>query len=238
MYNLEVLKKGCEELSISLNEKQIQQFLDYYEFLVERNKYVNLTSITEYEDVMKKHFLDSLSVVKAIDLNQIRNMIDIGTGGGFPGIPLKIFSPDLEVTLLDSLAKRITFLNETASLLKLEKLETIHGRAEDFAKNKDYREQYDLCVSRAVANLATLSEYCLPYVKKGGYFVSYKSGKVQEELEQSQNAIKLLGGSVENIVYFQLPDSDMERSLVVIKKVKNTPGKYPRKAGLPSKEPL
>lgn len=237
-YDMTVLEKGCENLGISLDEKQKEQFIQFYEYLVEKNKVMNLTGITEFQEVLVKHFLDSLACVKAVDLTKVKKVMDIGTGAGFPGVPLKIAFPHLEECLLDSLKKRVTFLEETFDILGFDKIAAIHGRAEEFAKNKAYREQYDLCVSRAVSNLSTLSEYCLPYVKKGGMFISYKSGKVQEEAESAERAIELLGGKIKDICYFMLPDSEIERSLVVIEKVKNTPGKYPRKAGTPLKEPL
>lgn len=237
-YDLSVLESGCEKLEIELSELQKQQFIDFYEYLVEKNKVMNLTGITEFQEVLVKHFVDSLACTKAVDVEKVKKVIDIGTGAGFPGVPLKIAFPHLEACLLDSLKKRVNFLEETFRLLGLEKIRAIHGRAEEFAKNKEYREQYDLCVSRAVSNLATLSEYCLPYVKCGGYFVSYKSGTVKEEVEQAEKAIRILGGKVENILYFQLPDSEIDRSLVVIKKIKPTPARYPRKAGTPLKEPI
>ena len=199
---------------------------------------MNLTAITEYDEVMKKHFVDSISLCKAYDVTQNKTVIDVGTGAGFPGLALKIAFPDLQVTLLDSLNKRINFLNEVIAALGLTGVETIHGRAEDFAKPGKCREKYDLCVSRAVSNLATLSEYCLPYVKTGGTFISYKSGTVQEEAEEAEKAINILGGQVKDITYFKLPDSEIDRSLVIINKKKSTPGKYPRKAGTPLKEPL
>ena len=233
-YDLNVLEQGCEELGITLNEVQKQQFITFYEHLVEKNKVMNLTGITEFQEVLVKHFLDSLACVKAVDMNKINKIMDIGTGAGFPGVPLKIAFPHLEACLLDSLKKRVNFLEETFELLKLEDITAIHGRAEEFAKNKVYREQYDLCVS----NLATLSEYCLPYVKVGGHFISYKSGTVQEELQQAEKAVKILGGKIQDVVYFNLPDSEIQRSLVVIEKMKPTPGRYPRKAGTPLKEPL
>ena len=237
-YNLTTLENGCRELGIELSQKQKNQFIQFYEFLVEKNKVMNLTGITEFQEVLVKHFLDSLACVKAVDMSRIKRIMDIGTGAGFPGVPLKIAFPHLEACLLDSLKKRVNFLEETFQMLKLENITAIHGRAEEYAKNKQYRETYDLCVSRAVSNLATLSEYCLPYVKTGGYFISYKSGTVQEEVEQAQKAVKILGGKIQDVVYFQLPDSEIQRSLVVIEKIKATPGRYPRKAGTPLKEPL
>ena len=233
-----LLLDKVESLSIELNETQVQQFIKFYEMLVEWNKVMNLTGITEYDEVVEKHFVDSLSLVKAIDINDYTTVIDIGTGAGFPGIPLKIAFPHLKVTLLDSLNKRIKFLNAVIDELGLEDIDTIHGRAEDFAKQEKYREQYDLCVSRAVANLATLSEYCLPYVKVDGRFVPYKSGDIDEELNASKKAVQILGGKIEDSIKFQLPGTNIGRSFVKIKKIKNTGKKFPRKAGLPSKEPL
>ena len=237
-YDLTVLEQGCEQIGISLNEEQKQQFIAFYEYLVEKNKVMNLTGITEFQEVLVKHFLDSLACVKAVDMKKVTTVMDIGTGAGFPGVPLKIAFPHLEACLLDSLKKRVNFLEETFALLKLQNITAIHGRAEEFAKNKSYRETYDLCVSRAVSNLATLSEYCLPYVKVGGKFISYKSGTVKEEVEQAEKAVSILGGKIQDVVYFNLPDSEIQRSLVVIEKIKPTPGKYPRKAGTPLKEPL
>ena len=241
-YNLTSFEKGLEQLSITLSGEQKQQFLTYYEYLVEKNKVMNLTAITEYEEVITKHFLDSLAVVKTSCFKPEKlagkRLIDIGTGAGFPGIPLKIAFPELEILLLDSLNKRINFLNEVTEMLGLTKINTVHGRAEDYAKQKGYRESFDFCVSRAVANLSTLSEYCIPFVKQGGCFISYKSGSVDQELIQAEKAVKILGGQREEVVRFSLADTDMDRSFVVIRKAKPTPKKYPRKAGLPSKEPL
>lgn len=233
-------QKDLEEFEIYLNEEQARQFLNYYDLLKEWNSFMNLTAITEFHEVLKKHFVDSLSLIKAIpDLaEKSYSVIDIGTGAGFPGIPLKIAFPNLKITLLDSLNKRIKFLNETVSELKLEDVVLIHGRAEDFSKPEKKRESFDLCVSRAVANLSTLSEYCIPFVKKGGYFISYKSERLSEEFDSAKKAIQVLGGKYERQVEFNLPDSDIYRNLVVIKKEKSTPLKYPRKAGLPSKEPI
>ena len=241
-YDLTSFEKGLEQLSITLSGEQKQQFLTYYEYLVEKNKVMNLTAITEYEEVITKHFLDSLAVVKTSCFKPEKlagkRLIDIGTGAGFPGIPLKIAFPELEILLLDSLNKRINFLNEVTEMLGLTKINTVHGRAEDYAKQKGYRESFDFCVSRAVANLSTLSEYCIPFVKQGGCFISYKSGSVDQELIQAEKAVKILGGQREEVVRFSLADTDMDRSFVVIRKAKPTPKKYPRKAGLPSKEPL
>ena len=241
-YDLTSFEKGLEQLSITLSGEQKQQFLTYYEYLVEKNKVMNLTAITEYEEVITKHFLDSLAVVKTSGFKPEKlagqRLIDIGTGAGFPGIPLKIVFPEMEILLLDSLNKRINFLNEVTEMLGLTKINTVHGRAEDYAKQKGYRESFDFCVSRAVANLSTLSEYCIPFVKQGGCFISYKSGSVDQELIQAEKAVKILGGQREEVVRFSLADTDMDRSFVVIRKAKPTPKKYPRKAGLPSKEPL
>ena len=237
-YNIDSFEKDLEELNINLEKRQICHFLQYYELLVEWNSFMNLTAITDFDEVIKKHFIDSLSLVKAIDLSKNYSVIDIGTGAGFPGIPLKIAFPNLEITLLDSLNKRIKFLNEVIEKLGLENIETIHGRAEDFAKDKNYRQSYDLCISRAVANLSTLSEYCLPYVKTGGKFISYKSEKITDEMNAAKKAISILGGNISGQVDFNLPDSDIYRNLFIIEKIKDTPMKYPRKAGLPSKEPI
>ena len=237
-YNLTTLENGCRELGIELSQKQKNQFIQFYEFLVEKNKVMNLTGITEFEEVLTKHFLDSLACVKAIDMTKVKTIMDIGTGAGFPGVPLKIAFPHLEACLLDSLKKRVNFLEESFELLGLEGIKAIHGRAEDYAKDAAYREKYDLCVSRAVANLATLSEYCLPYVKVGGMFIPYKSGEIDEEVKGSKKAVKVLGGEIEDVVKFELPGTDIGRSFVKIHKVKNTAKKYPRKAGMPSREPI
>ena len=231
-------EKSLEKLNIHLNEKQMFQFMKYYEMLIETNKVMNLTAITEYDEVVDKHFIDSLSLIQAIDLNQPLKVIDVGTGAGFPGIPLKIAFPQLKIVLLDSLNKRINFLNRVIEFLELTDVETIHGRAEDFGRNPQYREQFDLCVSRAVANLSTLSEYCVPFIQVGGHFIPYKSGKVQEELENSRRAVTLLGGHIADCLSYSLADTDMERTLVIIEKINPTKKAYPRKAGKPSKEPL
>jgi len=236
----EQMESGLSELGLLLKQEQIDQFYQYYQLLIEWNKVMNLTAITEIEDVVTKHFLDSISLSKIIDNIDTASfsLIDVGTGAGFPGIPLKIVFPKLSITLLDSLNKRVKFLKEVITQIDLDDIHAIHGRAEDYGRNPDYREQFDYCVSRAVANIATLSEYCIPFIKSGGYFVSYKSGKVDEELTKGKKAISELGGNLEQVVKFQLAGANAERSLVLIKKVKKTSGIYPRKAGLPGKEPI
>jgi 16S rRNA (guanine527-N7)-methyltransferase len=239
-YRLNSFIQDLEELPISLSDDQLKQFMAYYELLVEYNRVMNLTAITEFDDVMKKHFVDSLSIVKVFGNDVIGDvsLIDVGTGAGFPGIPLKIAFPSLKVTLLDSLNKRVNFLQTVIDELGLTNIEAIHGRAEDFAKKGQLREKYDFCVSRAVANLSTLSEYCLPYVKVGGFFIPYKSEKIEEEKTAAEHAVSILGGKIERQVEFTLPSSDIYRNLLVICKIKETPGKYPRKAGTAAKEPL
>lgn len=232
------LKESFALLNITLTDRQYEQFLEYYELLIEWNKVMNLTGITEFEEVVMKHFVDSLALVYAVDVDKSYKVLDLGTGAGFPGIPLKIAFPHMDIVLLDSLNKRIKFLDEVITKLGLENIVAIHGRAEEFAKKEEYREQFDLCVSRAVANLATLSEYCIPYVKKQGYFIPYKSGAIEEELETSKKAIGVLGGKVKEVKTFLLPQSDISRSLVIIKKEKETQKKYPRSGGKPTKEPI
>lgn len=234
----EMLKNRMDRLQIETNENMLEQFDLFYHLLVEWNKVMNLTGITEYEEVVEKHFADSLSLARFLDLNKIHTVIDVGTGAGFPGIPLKIAFPHLKVVLLDSLNKRINFLNEVIAKLDLKEIYTIHGRAEEYARKPEYREQFDLCVSRAVANLSVLSEYCIPYIRIGGIFIPYKSGDIDEEVAASRKAVDILGGQIDHVEKFQLPDTDIHRSFVFINKIKNTQKKYPRKAGTPAKEPL
>lgn len=235
-----LLEEKLDLLPIKLQQDQILKFYKYYELLEEWNKVMNLTAITEMEDVIIKHFVDSLSLIKVVnDLGKTNyKIIDVGTGAGFPGIPLKIVFPDLKITLMDSLNKRVKFLNEVIDQLDLKNMDAIHGRAEELGRDKLYREQYDFCLSRAVANLSTLSEYCLPFVKEGGFFISYKSGTVAQEAAEAKHAIFLLSGKIEGIENFTLPGADAERSFVKIKKVEGISKKYPRKPGVPAKEPL
>ena len=225
-------------IELEPSDSILNQLNKYYEMLVEKNKVMNLTAITEYEEVVIKHFVDSILISKVFDMDKINSIIDVGTGAGFPGVVLKVFYPDKNITLLDSLNKRINFLKEVSDELELSKLKCQHGRAEDFARLPKEREGYDLCVSRAVANLSTLSEYCLPFVKKGGYFVAYKAEDCKEEVNGAFAAIKQLGGVVEDTILYNIPNTDITRAFVIIKKINNTNKKFPRKAGLPTKEPL
>ena len=233
-----LFERNLGNLGISLTQLQRIQFDQYYKLLTEWNKVMNLTGITDYQEVNLKHFVDSLSVVRVQNITAGMKIIDIGTGAGFPGIPLKIAFPEIEITLLDSLNKRIKFLDTVISELGLEGIEAIHGRAEDYAKDGQYRSCYDLCVSRAVSNLSTLSEYCIPYIRAGGIFVSYKSGNIDDEVINSKKAINILGGKIVLVDKFSIIDADISRSFVKIEKVSETPGKYPRKSGIPEKKPL
>ncbi len=235
-YDFTKFRNSMNSIGIELTNSQLNAFETYYDMLIDRNKVMNLTAITEFDEVMDKHFLDSVYLFRSIELKADYKLIDIGTGAGFPGIPLKIVFPELKITLLDSLNKRVGFLNDVIDELNLNDIEAIHGRAEDIARDKAYRASYDIAVSRAVANLSTLSEYCLPFVKIGGKFVSYKSGDCADEVDNAKAAIHLLGGKINKIDEFSY--SNNSRSFIVIDKVMNTSNKYPRKAGLPSKKPL
>lgn len=232
------LKEKTAQLGIELDELQLQQFDRFYQMMVETNKHMNLTAITEEDEVISKHFVDSLSCCKVMDMSKVSSIIDMGTGAGFPGIPLKIAYPEIEFVLMDSLQKRIRFLDSVVEELGLQKIQAVHARAEDLARRKEYRANFDLCVSRAVANLSTLTEYCIPFVRVNGYFVSYKAQKGMEELQQAENCLKILGCKVEEANQFTLDGDDSERLLLKIKKCKGTPKIYPRKAGVPSKNPL
>ena len=225
-----------KEIHIVFTEEQLQKFYQYMNLLIEWNEKINLTAIVEPKEIILKHFIDSLTIIKYIKPNE--SVIDIGTGAGFPGIPIKIVCEDLQVTLLDSLNKRINFLNEVIKQLELKNVNAVHARIEEYAKNKQYREKYDVATSRAVANLTTLSEYMLPMVAVKGMAICMKGAEVGEEISESKNSIKLLGGEIVKIEEFMLPKSDNKRNLILIEKTKQTPSKYPRKPGIPSKDPL
>lgn len=238
MTNEHILREGCEKLGLTIDDKKINQLIKYKDILVEWNKFMNLTGITEDKEVMIKHFLDSLSCLSLDYIKSDSRIIDVGTGAGFPGLPIKIFYENSHVTLLDSLNKRIKFLKEVCEQNQVQKVEFIHGRAEEIAKKKDQRETYDIAVARAVARLNVLCEYCLPFVKVGGYFVCQKGPSITEELEDSKKALNILGGEIVEKIDIDIPYTDLKHNIVVIKKIKSTPTKYPRKAGTPTKSPL
>lgn len=229
-------KSFLEKIEIELDEKQIRQFYNYMQLLLKWNEKINLTAITQPQEIIIKHFVDSLTISKYIKENA--KIIDVGTGAGFPGIPLKIYRNDIEVILLDSLNKRINFLNDAINKMGLDKIGAIHGRAEEFGHNKEYREKFDIATSRAVANMATLSEYLIPFVKVNGMVVAMKGSDVKQEIDESKKAINVLGGKIFGVEEFNLPDTDIRRNVILIEKEKHTLAKYPRKAGTPSKEPL
>lgn len=232
------IKEVFDKMHIELPDGALDLLNRYYEMLIDTNKVMNLTTITEYSEVVIKHFADSAAIGCTTDMNGNIDVIDVGTGAGFPGIVLKIVYPQLSVVLLDSLNKRVNFLKNVITELGLTDISAIHGRAEDIARNKDYREKFDLCVSRAVANMSSLSEYCLPFVKVGGRFIPYKADGCDEEVKTASKAVNILGGKIRKIESYVIPDTDICRKFVVIDKLRNTSAKYPRKAGLPTKEPL
>ena len=249
MNNINRLTEYLQEYNIIPTDEQLSKFLKYYELLVEKNKFVNLTAITDFDEVLIKHFTDSLSLVKAVEKEKLNKqglrLLDIGTGAGFPGIPLKIILPNLNITLLDSLNKRVDFLNEVINTLELNSeyknssITAVHSRAEDFIKQDGIRESYDFVVSRAVSALPALCEYCIPYVRMDGLFIPYKAESAKEELEAASNALNILGAEAENTITFNLPGKEnISRTLIKIRKTRPTPDKYPRKAGLPTKKPL
>lgn len=227
--------KSC---GIEISDEQTDRFFKFYRMVIEKNEIMNLTAITDYEDFIIKHFLDSAMIGRVISFKGNERVLDIGTGAGFPGIPVKILYPDTDILLLDSLNKRLKFLDEVIEKLGLKDIKTIHSRAEELQAKGDYRESFDICVSRAVSALPTLCEYCMPYVKEGGNFVAYKAVNADEEIKEAENAIKVLGGKIEKIDRFVIAGSDYERVLISIKKVKSTPKKYPRSGGKPQKMPL
>jgi len=237
-YNNDLLKAALNKLSIEYDDKAIEKVDIFYEMLIEKNKVMNLTSITDHDDFITKHIIDSLLPACHISFNDRQAVIDVGTGAGFPGIPLKIFFPDLNITLLDSLNKRLLFLNDVIKELDLYDIKTVHGRAEDIAKNPKYREKYDTGVSRAVAGMSSLSELCIPFIKKDAKFVFYKSKDSDNEINESVKAVEIMGGKIQDIFNVDLYGTNIVRKIVVVKKIKNTPNKYPRKAGTPLRDPL
>ncbi|MGG1419605.1 16S rRNA (guanine(527)-N(7))-methyltransferase RsmG [Bacillus subtilis] len=236
--NIEEFTSGLAEKGISLSPRQLEQFELYYDMLVEWNEKINLTSITEKKEVYLKHFYDSITAAFYVDFNQVKTICDVGAGAGFPSLPIKICFPHLNVTIVDSLNKRITFLEKISEALQLENTTFCHDRAETFGQRKDVRESYDIVTARAVARLSVLSELCLPLVKKNGLFVALKAASAEEELNAGKKAITTLGGELENIHSFKLPIEESDRNIMVIRKMKNTPKKYPRKPGTPNKSPI
>jgi len=225
-----------EDAGVKITDEQADLLLTYFHLLEEKNKVMNLTAVSDFEGVVKTHFADSLSIVRAVDLTKVKNVMDVGSGAGFPGIPIAIAFPKIHVTMLDSLNKRVNFINEVIGELHLENAEAVHARAEEGARQKEFRGRYDLVVSRAVSNLSTLAEYCIPYVNQNGIFVSYKSDQAADEIKAAEKAIRILGGTLEKAETFRLNDTG--RTLAVIRKVRKTPDLYPRKAGMPGKNPL
>ena len=230
------LNYKIQKIGVNLNEIQIKQFYGYMKILLEWNEKINLTAITDENEIILKHFVDCATIAKYV--KEVDSVLDLGTGAGFPGIPLKIIKPKIKITLVDSLNKRINFLNELIKEIKLENIETIHSRAEELAKNKEYRESFDIAASRAVAPLNVLAEYALPFVKIGGKLIAMKGSNAQEEVEMGKKAVNVLGGKIKSIEKLELPDTDITRNIILIDKIKNTPKGYPRKAGKPSKEPI
>jgi len=235
---MDSLKKALDELNLTYDEKQINQFASYMNGVLEWNEKVNLTAITEHEEFIAKHFIDSVLCTVFDEFKAAKSVIDVGTGGGFPGVPLAIMSPDKKFVLMDSLNKRLKIIDELTAEAEILNTETVHARAEELARNKAHREKYDVCVSRAVANLTTLSEYCLPFIKVGGYLLAYKGPDADQEIKEAEKAISILGGKLEKVEKCSLESFGLDHRILFIKKVKNTPAKYPRKAGTPSKEPL
>lgn len=234
----DLMSKACESEGLQLTQEQYNKFIKYKELIQEWNEKVNLTAITEESEIIKKHFIDSIKAFKFEPLKNAKSIIDIGTGGGFPGIPIKIINENTDVVLLDSLNKRINFLNEVISELNLKNITAIHGRAEDFSRESKYREKFDIAISRAVSNLRVLSEYCIPYVKLNGYFISLKGPSVEEEILEAKNTIGVLGGKITEVIQVEIEDSDLKHNLVIIKKVRQTPKQYPRKYGQISKKTI
>lgn len=234
----DILNSACNDVGIGFDENKYNAFIKYKSMIQEWNKKINLTAIIEDEDIIKKHFIDCIKIYKFDKFKKLNKIMDVGTGAGFPGIPIKILEEEKEVILLDSLNKRIKFLDEVSKELKLENIKNLHGRAEDYAQKEEFREQFDGVVSRAVANISVLSEFCLPYIRVGGYFIAMKGPNVSEEIDEGKKAIELLGGKLQEIIQVEVEESDLKHNLVIIEKIKNTPNKYPRKAGMVTKKPL
>ncbi|SHJ84981.1 16S rRNA (guanine527-N7)-methyltransferase [Hathewaya proteolytica DSM 3090] len=238
MIYYDILNEACKDVGIDFNETMYNQLILYKDLIKEWNEKINLTAITEDHEIITKHFIDCIKIFKFDELKEQKTVIDVGTGAGFPGIPMKIVCPSMEVVLLDSLNKRINFLNLVIEKLNLKGISTIHGRAEDFARPDKLREKFDVAVSRAVANMSVLSEFCMPYVKNGKFFIALKGPAVEEELKESRLAIEKLGGKMYQLIPVDIQDSDLNHNLVVVKKITNTPKQYPRKAGVITKKPL
>lgn len=238
MKYFDIMNLECKRTGLELTEEKYNKFMKYKDLLQEWNKVMNLTAITEDEEIVKKHFIDSIKVFEAEYMHKAKNVIDVGTGAGFPGIPIAIMNKNIEVVLLDSLQKRVNFLDEVIKQLNLKNIKTVHGRAEDFGVNKEYREKFDIVVSRAVANMSVLNEFCLPFAKIGGYLIALKGPVVNEEISQAKKSISVLGGRLDKIINVEFENEDFKHNLVVIKKQKTTPKKYPRKAGKVSKNPI
>ncbi|ABS35724.1 ribosomal RNA small subunit methyltransferase G [Clostridium botulinum] len=233
-----ILQSACNDVNLDFNDKKYNQLISYKNLIQEWNKKINLTAIVEDDEIIKKHFIDCIKIFKSSPIGEAKSLIDIGTGAGFPGIPIKILKEDIEITLLDSLQKRINFLNTVIGELQLKNIQCLHGRAEDYAQEIQHRQKYDIAVSRAVANLAVLSEFCIPFVEKGGYFIAMKGPSVEEEITAATKSIEILGGKIEDIIKIDIEDTDLKHNLVIIKKVKETGKRYPRKPGIIKKNPL
>lgn len=234
----DLMKRACDDIELELTEEKFNKFIIYKNLIKEWNKLINLTAIVEDEQIIKKHFIDCIKAFKVEEFKKAKSIIDVGTGAGFPGIPLAIMREDVNITLLDSLNKRINFLNTVINKLELNNVRTIHSRAEDGSRNIRLREKFDIATSRAVANMSVLAEFCIPYVKKDGYFIALKGPSIDNELDVAQNSIKVLGGNLINLVEIEVEDTNLKHNLVVIKKIKSTPNIYPRKAGTINKKPI
>ncbi|MFA9397992.1 MAG: 16S rRNA (guanine(527)-N(7))-methyltransferase RsmG [Clostridiaceae bacterium] len=234
----QLLEIACKDINVTFDEIKYNQFIQYMNLLREWNTKINLTTLVEEEEIIKKHFIDSIKIFKYEKFKTFSKIIDVGTGAGFPGLPIKIIQPDMDVTLMDSLNKRVKFLDDVIDKADLKNVKTVHSRAEDGGNNPLYREKFDCCVSRAVANMAVLSEYCLPFVKIDGYFIALKGPAVEDELKVSEKAIDILGGVVESILPITVEETDLNHNLVIIKKIRKTPKNYPRDAGIVRKNPI